>query len=87
MREPGLAEVRRAQEDGRWAAAYESQQTATPPPDLARALRSDPQAEAAFASLGRTERYRLILPLLQALTPETRKARLDKAIRALRDAN
>ncbi len=27
MREPGLAEVRRAQEDGRWTGAYESQKT------------------------------------------------------------
>lgn len=38
MREPGLAEVRAAQEDGRWAAAYPSQKEATVPEDLAAAL-------------------------------------------------
>ncbi|RDI54430.1 YdeI/OmpD-associated family protein [Nocardia mexicana] len=84
MREPGLAEVRKAQEDGRWAAAYESQKTATVPPDLARALRSDPQAAAAFETLDKTDRYLVILPLLQALTPEARRTRLGQALQALR---
>ncbi|MFD7098730.1 YdeI/OmpD-associated family protein [Streptomyces xanthophaeus] len=83
MREPGLAEVRRAQEDGRWAAAYDSQKTATVPPDLAAALDADPAAGKAFEALDRTGRYQLVLPLLQALTPETRRARLEKALRTL----
>lgn len=83
MREPGLAEVRKAQEDGRWAAAYESQKTATVPPDLAAALDADPAARHAFEALDKTGRYLLILPLLQALTPETRRARLDKALETL----
>ncbi|MCT2545586.1 MULTISPECIES: YdeI family protein [Streptomyces] len=83
MREPGLAEVRRAQQDGRWAAAYESQRTATAPPDLVAALDADPGARKAFEALDRSGRYQLILPLLQALTPETRKARLDKALHRL----
>ncbi|MFF3552025.1 YdeI family protein [Streptomyces tsukubensis] len=87
MREPGLAEVRRAQEDGRWAAAYESQRTATVPPDLAAALEADPGAGKAFEALDRTGRYQLILPLLQALTPEARQLRLDKVLRALRSAD
>lgn len=38
MREPGMAEVRAAQADGRWDAAYESQQRATVPPDVVAAL-------------------------------------------------
>ncbi|MEV3993525.1 YdeI/OmpD-associated family protein [Streptomyces sp. NPDC049837] len=84
MREPGLAEVRKAQADGRWAAAYESQRTATVPPDLAAALEADPDAGRAFEKLDRTGRYLLILPLLQATTPETRRARLDKALDSLR---
>ncbi|MFD9407508.1 YdeI family protein [Streptomyces sp. NPDC059989] len=83
MREPGLAEVRRAQEDGRWAAAYESQKTATVPPDLAAALEANPEAGKAFEALDRTGRYQVVLPLLQALTPETRRARLDKALQLL----
>ncbi|RST12610.1 OmdA domain containing protein [Streptomyces sp. WAC05374] len=86
MREPGLAEVRKAQADGRWAAAYESQRTATVPPDLAAALEADPEAGRAFELLDRTGRYLLILPLLQAVTPEGRRARLDKALESLRSA-
>ncbi|WP_371502416.1 YdeI/OmpD-associated family protein [Kitasatospora sp. NBC_00374] len=83
MREPGLAEVRRAREDGRWAAAYESQRTATVPDDLAAALDAHPPARAAFEALDRTGRYLVALPLLQALTPEARQARLEKAVRLL----
>jgi uncharacterized protein YdeI (YjbR/CyaY-like superfamily) len=79
MREPGLAEVRRAQEDGRWAGAYESQKTATVPPELAAALDANPEAKKAFEALDKTGRYLVILPLIQALTPETRQVRLDKA--------
>ncbi|GAB2694335.1 YdeI/OmpD-associated family protein [Nocardia thraciensis] len=86
MREPGLAEVRKAQEDGRWAAAYKSQKTATVPPDLATALRCAPQAAAAFEALDKTGRYRVILPLLQARTPEARQTRLSQALRELMDA-
>ncbi|MFG2988107.1 YdeI family protein [Streptomyces sp. NPDC048257] len=84
MREPGLAEVRRAQADGRWTHAYESQRTATVPPDLAAAFETDPQARKAFEALDRTGRYQVILPLLQALTPKTRRTRLDRAVRLLR---
>ncbi|MFF3209202.1 YdeI family protein [Streptomyces sp. NPDC002886] len=83
MREPGLAEVRKAQEDGRWAGAYASQRTAEVPPDLAEALAGDPAARAAFEALDRTGRYLVALPLLQALTPETRRARLEQAVRLL----
>ncbi|MGW6981044.1 YdeI/OmpD-associated family protein [Streptomyces sp. NPDC054932] len=83
MREPGLAEVRRAQADGRWTHAYESQRTATVPPDLAAAFEANPQARKAFEALDRTGRYQVILPLLQALTPETRRARLDRAVQLL----
>ncbi|MBT2470813.1 YdeI/OmpD-associated family protein [Streptomyces sp. ISL-66] len=83
MREPGLAEVRRAQEDGRWAAAYASQRTAEVPPDVTAALAGDPVARAAFEALDRTGRYLVLLPLLQALTPESRRARLDRVVRLL----
>jgi uncharacterized protein YdeI (YjbR/CyaY-like superfamily) len=83
MREPGLAEVRRAQADGRWTAAYPSQRTAVVPDDLAAALAADPAAAEAFEALDRGGRYQVMLPLLQALTPETRQARLGRAVRQL----
>ncbi|MFE5210056.1 YdeI family protein [Streptomyces sp. NPDC056600] len=83
MREPGLAEVRRAQEDGRWERAYASQATAVVPDDLAEALAGDPAARAAFDALDRTARYLVMLPLLTAATPKTRRTRLERAVRAL----
>ncbi|GII96162.1 YdeI/OmpD-associated family protein [Sinosporangium siamense] len=83
MRPPGLAEVAAAQADGRWAAAYAAQRDAVVPEDLAEALAATPAAAARFEALGKTARYRLMLPLLQARTPATRAARLDRAVAAL----
>jgi uncharacterized protein YdeI (YjbR/CyaY-like superfamily) len=80
MRPAGLAEVAAAKTDGRWAAAYIAQRDATVPPDLAKALTDDPRAAASFQALGKTARYRLILPLLRARTAAGRAARLDRAI-------
>ncbi|MGW5398373.1 YdeI/OmpD-associated family protein [Streptomyces sp. NPDC003952] len=83
MREPGLAEVRKAQEDGRWAGAYASQRAAEVPADVTAALAENPAARTAFEALDRTGRYLVVLPLLQALTPETRRTRLEQAVRLL----
>jgi uncharacterized protein YdeI (YjbR/CyaY-like superfamily) len=83
LRPPGQAEVSAAQADGRWEAAYESQRTATVPPDLTAALAGNAQARTAFDTLGKTERYILILQLLKARTPEVRAARLQKIIATL----
>jgi uncharacterized protein YdeI (YjbR/CyaY-like superfamily) len=83
MREPGLAEVRAAQADGRWEAAYESQKNATVPPDVVVALADNKQAKDFFDSLARTYQYRLYLPVLQARSPKTRAARLERMIAML----
>jgi uncharacterized protein YdeI (YjbR/CyaY-like superfamily) len=83
MRPSGLAEVAAAQGDGRWAAAYAAQRDATVPPDLAAALAARPPAAARFASLDKTGRYLLILPLLKARTPAGRAARLEKTVSGL----
>lgn len=86
MRGPGLAEVRAAQADGRWEAAYESQKYATVPPDVVAALTDNNQAKDFFDSLDRTHQYRLYLPVLQARSPKTRAARLQKMIAMLEAA-
>ncbi|MFD5192464.1 YdeI family protein [Streptomyces sp. NPDC058357] len=83
MREPGLAEVRRAQADGRRAAAYAPQSTAAVPDELAAAPAADTRAAKAFAALDRTAKYLVLLPLLQARTPEGRRAAAERAVRAL----
>lgn len=57
MKPAGLAEVRAAQDDGRWDAAYAPASTAEPPSDLPIALDASPQAAATFAAMKRRERY------------------------------
>jgi uncharacterized protein YdeI (YjbR/CyaY-like superfamily) len=83
MRPPGLAQVAAAQADGRWAAAYASQRTAEVPPDLAAALVASPRAAAAFAGLGRSEQYQVILTLLKSQTERGRTQALARAISRL----
>lgn len=83
MREPGLAEVRAAQADGRWAGAYPSQKEATVPDDLAAALAADDRARERFEGLGRTDQYLVILRLWQARTAKGRAERLARMVTAL----
>ena len=83
MRPAGLAEVEAARADGRWDAAYVSQKEATVPPDLAAALADSPAAATAFDSLGKTERYAVILDVVTARTAATRAARIARAVAAL----
>jgi uncharacterized protein YdeI (YjbR/CyaY-like superfamily) len=84
MRPPGLAEIEAAKADGRWDTAYESQRTATVPADLAAALARDEPARAFFESLGRTDRYAVILRLLKARSPASRAAQLQRMVALLR---
>jgi uncharacterized protein YdeI (YjbR/CyaY-like superfamily) len=83
MRERGMAEVRAAQADGRWDAAYESQKHATVPPDVVAALQENKEAKDFFDSLDKTDQYRLYLSVLQARTLKARAARLEKMIAML----
>jgi uncharacterized protein YdeI (YjbR/CyaY-like superfamily) len=83
MREPGMAEVRAAQGDGRWEAAYESQRNATAPPDVVAALEENRRAKGRFDSLSKTDQYRTYLPVLQARNQQERVARLRKMIAML----
>jgi uncharacterized protein YdeI (YjbR/CyaY-like superfamily) len=83
MQPAGLAQVEAAQGDGRWAAAYQAQRTATVPADLTAALAADPRAAERFAALKRTERYLLIFGLETARTAKGRQARLDRTINEL----
>ncbi len=83
MRPAGLAEVEAAKADGRWDAAYVAQRDATAPSDLEAALAAEPGAAAAFAALGKTERYQVILALETARTEAARARQLDRAVRRL----
>lgn len=72
MRPGGLAEVERAQADGRWAAAYPGPATMTVPDDLAAALAADPAASAMFDSLSSQNRYAVLYRVTTAKRAETR---------------
>ena len=83
MREPGLAQVAAAKAGGRWEAAYESQRYATVPLDLEAALATNTAASRTFDSLGKSDRYALILRLVRARTPDERAAQLGKIVALL----
>ena len=72
MRESGLAEVERAKQDGRWAAAYPSPANAQMPPDFQRELDRHPKAKAFFETISRVNRYAIIWRLATAKNQETR---------------
>lgn len=83
MRPPGLAEVERAQRDGRWDAAYDSPSRATVPDVLSAALAANPRAAAFFAALDATNRYAVLFRIHTAKKPETRARRVAQFVEML----
>ncbi|MET0387189.1 MAG: YdeI/OmpD-associated family protein [Polyangiales bacterium] len=83
MQSPGLAEVERAQRDGRWDAAYDSPRNAQIPADLAAALAAAPRAAEFFAKLNAANRYAILWRVQQAKREDTRKKRIDMFIAML----
>ena len=80
VRAAGHAEADAARADGRWDAAYESQRTAEPPADLLAALAFRPQAAQAWESLGRSDRYAVILQILKTRDPRRRAEAIERAV-------
>ncbi len=83
MRPAGLAEVQRAQADGRWDDAYDSPSTITVPDDLQRALDANPAALACFGTLNSLNRYAVLYGIQNAKRPETRVRRIEKFVTML----
>jgi uncharacterized protein YdeI (YjbR/CyaY-like superfamily) len=83
MRPAGLREVERAQADGRWEQAYESQSRVIVPEDLARALAANERARAFFATLDSANRYAILYRIGTAKKPETRAKRIDTFVTML----
>jgi uncharacterized protein YdeI (YjbR/CyaY-like superfamily) len=84
MRPAGLAEVERAQRDGRWEEAYDSPSTATVPADFQVALDAEPAAAEFFSGLGSTKRYPFLYRIQDAKRPETRAKRIAEYVELLR---
>lgn len=72
MQPAGLAEIARAQRDGRWEAAYDSSSTASLPSELLGAFDDHPGAAEFFATLDAQNRYAVLFRLQTAKKPETR---------------
>ena len=83
MQPAGLEEVERAQRDGRWEAAYDSQSNAAVPRDLEEALDRSPKAKAFFATLDSANRYAILFRLHTAKKAETRARRLEQFVQML----
>jgi uncharacterized protein YdeI (YjbR/CyaY-like superfamily) len=83
MRPAGLAEVERAQADGRWAAAYAGQAATEVPADLTVALAAAPRAEAMFAILTAQNRYAILHRVAAAQRAETRSRRIEQFVAML----
>jgi uncharacterized protein YdeI (YjbR/CyaY-like superfamily) len=83
MKPAGLKEVKRAQEDGRWEAAYDSPTSATVPPDFQKALDANRGARDFFKTLSATNRYAILWRLQTAKKPETRASRIETFIQML----
>jgi len=83
MQPPGLREVERAREDGRWDAAYEPQSAAQVPEDLARELDRDPAARAFFESLDSRNRYAILYRIGSVKRAETRARQIAEFVAML----
>jgi uncharacterized protein YdeI (YjbR/CyaY-like superfamily) len=83
MQPAGLAEIERAQADGRWAAAYSGQAEASVPADFATALAANPAAEKMFAELNGANRFAIRYRIETAKRAETRARRIDQFVEML----
>lgn len=83
MKPNGIREVDAAKEDGRWAAAYESQRNFTIPDDFQIELEKNEQAKSFFETLNRQNRFAMCYRIQTAKKPETRRARIDKFVEML----
>jgi uncharacterized protein YdeI (YjbR/CyaY-like superfamily) len=83
MKPSGRVQMERAQQDGRWDAAYEGQRDMTVPEELQRELDNHPAAQAFFATLNSRNRYAILYRIQDAKRPETRARRIEQFIAML----
>lgn len=83
MHPAGVAEVERAQADGRWDAAYAGPAGIEVPADLAAALTAEPGAQAMFDILTSQNRYAVLYRVESAKRPDTRARRIEQFVAML----
>lgn len=79
----GIAEMKAAKADGRWAAAYAPPSRITVPEDLATYFKTHARARRFFEQLDSRNRYAILYRLHDAKRPATRQRRLEKFVRML----
>jgi len=83
MHDAGRAQVRAAQEDGRWALAYGGPNPAEVPADLAEAIAANPDAQAMFDMLTSTNRTALIYRVNSMKRQATRERKIAESVAML----
>ena len=83
MTPSGLKQIEAAKADGRWASAYDSPSTATPPEDFLHELAKNNKARAFFGTLSKSSIYSFIFRLQTAKKAETRKKRIKTFVEML----
>ena len=83
MRPRGLAEIERAQGDGRWDRAYPGSKDITVPEDLAAILASNAAAATTFAGLNSVNRFAVLFRLHTAPSEASRQNRLTSLVAML----
>jgi uncharacterized protein YdeI (YjbR/CyaY-like superfamily) len=83
MHPAGLAELQRAKEDGRWAAAYAGAASIAVPADLVKALKANPKAAAMFEILSSQNRYAVLYRLDRIKGAATRARRVEEYVAML----
>lgn len=83
MKPAGLREVEAAKRDGRWGKAYDSPRNITLPEDFLNELSKDPDAQAFFDTLNKTNTYAIAYRLQSAKRPETRERRMKAILEML----
>ncbi|MGW6131089.1 YdeI/OmpD-associated family protein [Cellulomonas sp. NPDC055163] len=80
MQEAGRAQVRAAQADGRWEAAYEGPKNTVVPDDLAEALAAEPAAQAWWDVLTSANRFACILRITGVKRADTRARKIAETV-------
>ena len=83
MQPAGLAEVERAQADGRWERSYGGSASIEVPEDLRDALAASPPAQAMWDVLTRTNRFAVLYRVQEAKRAETRARRVRQYVEML----
>ena len=86
MKPAGLKAIDAAKQDGRWAAAYESQKNISVPEDFQSALEKNKKAKAFFETLNSANRYAFLFRIQTAVKAETRAKRISQFVEMIERA-